>query len=46
MYGSDAYGPGGKLINTNDEFEVHQQFISTRDYKELFKLRTVFSQYG
>jgi hypothetical protein len=23
-YGSDAYGPGGRLINTDDEFEVHQ----------------------
>ena len=43
MYGADAYGPGGTLIDTDRVFSVQQQFISTKDYQELWKLRTVLT---
>jgi hypothetical protein len=32
LYGPDAYGPGGSIIDTNSQFNVKQAFVSTRDY--------------
>lgn len=45
-YGADAYGPNGSMINTNNEFHVINEFVSTTDYKTLWKLRTTLSQNG
>ena len=43
-YGDDAYGPGGSLINTDSPFSVQTEFVSTKDYKQLWKLRTTLTQ--
>jgi hypothetical protein len=42
-YGEYAYGPYGSLIDTNNAFKVRTEFISTKDYTTLWKLRTVMS---
>ena len=43
-YGDGAYGRGGSLINTNKKFNVKTEFISTTDYQDLWKLRTILTQ--
>lgn len=45
-YGPYAYGPSGSIINTDEEFTVKTEFVSTEDYSDLWKLRTTLSQTG
>lgn len=45
-YGKDAYGPFGTIINTNISFHVLNEFISTKDYSKLWKLKTTLKQDG
>jgi hypothetical protein len=45
-YGVEAYGPNGTRIDTNSDFHVKHEFVSTKDYKTLWKLRTTLSQGG
>lgn len=44
MYGDDAYGPDGNLIDTNRAFTINTQFVSTADYSDLWMLRTTLTQ--
>lgn len=44
IHGADAYGPGGSKIDTNSTFHVHNEFVSTPDFRTLWKLRTTLSQ--
>ena len=43
-YGAGAYGPGGSMIDTNYEFTVKNEFVSTPDYATFWKLRTRITQ--
>lgn len=45
-YGPYAYGPSGSLINTDEEFTVKTEFVSTENYQDLWKLRTTLRQAG
>ena len=45
-YGANAYGPGGSKINTDLPFEVEQQYYTTVDGDELWKMKTVMMQGG
>ena len=45
-YGEGAYGPGGSIIDTYQPFNVHNEFVSTLDYKKFWKLRTTLKQHG
>lgn len=45
-YGSDAYGPNGSLIDTNADFHVMNEFVSTTNYQTFWKLRTTLTQGG
>jgi hypothetical protein len=44
MYGEYAYGPYGTMIDTNSAFKVRTEFISTKNYENLWKVRTVMNQ--
>jgi len=46
VHGSNAYGPGGKKIDTDVRFHVKTEFVSTSDYESFWKLRTTLSQNG
>ena len=43
-YGDGAYGPNGSLIDTSRPFNVMTEFVSTKDYKNLWKIRTTLKQ--
>lgn len=43
-YGAEAYGPSGTIINTQFEFNVFNEFVSTDDYETFWKLRTTLTQ--
>ena len=45
-YGENAYGPNGTLIDTNQPFNVHTEFLSTSSYASLWGLRTKMTQNG
>lgn len=45
-YGVDAYGPGGRLIDTNNKFHVINEFVSTQSYYTFWKLKTTLKQQG
>jgi len=40
----DCYGPGGSKIDTNKQFHVKNEYVSTTDYANFWKLRTIISQ--
>lgn len=40
----DCYGPGGSKIDTNKRFHVKNEYVSTTDYANFWKLRTIISQ--
>lgn len=43
-YGEGAYGPGGSLVDTNSKFNVKNEFVSTTDQSEFWKMRTTLTQ--
>ena len=43
-YGVGSYGPNGTIINTNLPFDVKTEFVSTKDYNILHKIRTRITQ--
>ncbi len=45
-YGDEAYGPGGQLIDTNEPFHVHTEFMATSNYANMWGLRTTWTQGG
>lgn len=44
LYGLDAYGPGGTIIDTNMPFNVRVEFVSDKKYSELWSIRTRLKQ--
>ena len=45
-YGDGAFGPRGRIINTERDFHVKTEFISDNSFKQVHKLKTTLSQDG
>ena len=42
-YGNNAYGPGGTMVDTDKEFTVTTEFVSTKSYADFWMIRTTLT---